>query len=199
MSEETNTDPAIEETPEPAAPTNADFKKTALFDTMAKQVKDARDALSAMKAAEADKAKADRDDALKAQGNWDTLEAEMRAENEALRASHAKKEMDWKLRSQLSGPFEDTFFIDAMAQKYPGDADGIEAYVKDLAEAEDFVKYRKGYVPEASAATPPVGSTPAARSTGTTLKDRLNSNNPEVKKAAVSEQFQALLRGESVD
>ncbi|MCP4677719.1 MAG: hypothetical protein GY854_19820 [Deltaproteobacteria bacterium] len=197
MSEETKPEPATGDTP-----SNADFRDTKLFNTMTKQVMAERDEKTAVQA-ELDALKANITEQeqqkqtadLEAQGQWETLKAKMIAEKESLLINHAKEILNRDLKLKLSSQFDEVF-TDLYASKYEGDADGVESYVAELAGNEAYAKYRLGYEPPPTGATPPHGSTPAARSTGTTLKDRLNSSDPEVKKAAVSEHFRGLLGGE---
>ena len=156
-----------------------DIRESELFRTATGKQKEKIDSveaeLAALKTSIADKAKADRDEALKSQGNWDTLENELRAEIIARDALHAKRELDWKVRAELGRNFSDQFFIDAMASKYDGDKEGIVAHVEELAKSEEYARYRSNYVPPPSVAQPPAGSVPAARSTGTMTKGRLDA------------------------
>jgi hypothetical protein len=200
MSEETKPDQEEETTP---TISNKDIRASEVFKAATGNVQAKADAaqaeLAALKASIADKAKTDRDDALKSQGNWETLETELRAEIAAFTSAHASELLKRDLSLALTQNFSDPYFVQAKVAGYSEGAENITAYVAQLVSDEGNARYLSGYVPPPTSARPPVGSTPSSRPTGTALKDRLTSSDPAVKKAAVSERFQGLLSGELED
>lgn len=196
MSEEKKPDQAPDTTP---TISDKDIRASEVFRTATSNAKAKTDAvqaeLDALKASIADKAKADRDAALKAQGNYEALEAELRAEIANMQAAHAAELLQRDLSLALTQEFSDQYFVAAKVAAYEGDPTGIAEYVTALKADESNARYLVGYTPEPAGATPPVGSTPAARSTGTSLADRLQSEDPGVKLDALKEQLSAQIAG----
>lgn len=140
---------------------------------------------------EEDKRKA----ALEAAGNYKQLIAERDAEKADLLASHQAELLRRDLRDALrSEKVESKVFLDWAVSGYQGKPDEIKTYIEQLkANPEHEMFFNSQSQDPAKDGQPGTPRLKPGSGSSLNLADRLKSSDPEVKRAALKEQFQKAL------
>ena len=136
MTEEPKLDGKEEPKAKPAEPSNADFRSTALFNTMTEKNKALQAQLQEIKDKEAaEKAEAKRK-TLESKGEYDTLIEQLKAEKEANALQHARDLAQVELKAALTAAgMHDPFALNGATSQYTGDKTGVAEYVTQLQES----------------------------------------------------------------
>jgi len=152
---------------------------------------EAKAKLKAREQAEIDAAKQAETARLEAAGEYKTLLAKQAAEHQAqldkLQRDILRRDLRDQLRQQaVSG---DEVFLDYAADRFAGTAEEIATYIDALKNEPKTSKYFQESVTEPRPGNPAPAAASVKGAHSIKLEDRLKSSDPQVKLAALKEQF----------
>lgn len=177
---------------------NADIRNSELFRKVTSEQQSKLEAaiaeLATLKASITDEKEAARVKRLEEEGNYKQLIDEKNKEIQSIQSRHETQLRRLALKDEFrKHKINDEYFLEHHLNRFEGNAEEIENYVKDLMENEITAKYF-GEIEIGSKGQPsPRGVTPGTRSTEKTLDERMLSDDPLVREQARREKWASIM------